>query len=217
MDALNTAHPYLRRVYNLSFINHCCCVCERKWEDTKDIFDFHCTFAVLCTKNMISMPLAVHTACRSVFESKVKKMLENFSILRPIGSTLSTKDCEHANRLLTGLCCKTCKAVEYYKTKHGMCKNCRAVLYCSTDCQQDDWKEHKTKCKSMRSIREEGAICFICSVDASEPFTVSTDLCGSHVEILACSFKCMRKIYEKTRITQSCADPSRRRDPKRHP
>ena len=38
------------------------------------------------------------------------------------------------------------------------CSMCRNVLYCSRDCQQKDWREHKKKCKDLAArLKEEEA------------------------------------------------------------
>ena len=39
--------------------------------------------------------------------------------------------------------CNFCKARE---NKMDCCSKCKIVLYCSKDCQINDWGEHKTKC-----------------------------------------------------------------------
>ncbi|KAK7084473.1 hypothetical protein SK128_012411 [Halocaridina rubra] len=38
--------------------------------------------------------------------------------------------------------CEICK-----KAAKQFCSSCRAVFYCSRECQKEDWKTHKIKCK----------------------------------------------------------------------
>ena len=36
-----------------------------------------------------------------------------------------------------------------------LCKGCRSVWYCDAECQKNDWKHHKPKCKAARKERKE--------------------------------------------------------------
>jgi len=46
--------------------------------------------------------------------------------------------------------CSFCGAPETQTLKHKRCSQCKQVLYCSQDCQRNDWKKgHKHVCKQL--------------------------------------------------------------------
>lgn len=44
---------------------------------------------------------------------------------------------------------KHCYGCESTDKPLKMCKGCMMVSYCSTGCQREHWKEHKSKCKRL--------------------------------------------------------------------
>jgi ankyrin repeat protein len=49
------------------------------------------------------------------------------------------------------VCCQTCdaNAAEVPSGKLSLCGKCKAVSYCSRECQLEDWREHKLVCKHL--------------------------------------------------------------------
>lgn len=47
--------------------------------------------------------------------------------------------------------CVLCKTV-CAATSASLCSGCKAVRYCSRECQKQDWKEHKEICKAIRRL-----------------------------------------------------------------
>jgi len=46
--------------------------------------------------------------------------------------------------------CSFCSSPEGATLKHKRCSQCKQRLYCSTDCQRNDWKKsHKNECKTL--------------------------------------------------------------------
>lgn len=43
--------------------------------------------------------------------------------------------------------CRTCSDCEPVNTKYLVCSRCRIARYCSTDCQRENWRDHKEYCK----------------------------------------------------------------------
>ena len=43
--------------------------------------------------------------------------------------------------------CFTCKK-KFFELKK--CGNCLSILYCSKECQRNDWKRHKLECKEKK-------------------------------------------------------------------
>ena len=51
-------------------------------------------------------------------------------------------------------CCNQCQRLEDpAEGKFKYCKLCRKVCYCSKDCQDADWGDHKIECRSLRQAR----------------------------------------------------------------
>jgi hypothetical protein len=50
---------------------------------------------------------------------------------------------------------KTCKVCAFYLFKQfKQCSKCKAVVYCSRDCQVMDWPTHKSACKEFRHKKQ---------------------------------------------------------------
>ena len=50
--------------------------------------------------------------------------------------------------------CNRCKMVELpAKGKMKFCKKCKKVCYCSKECQEADWVDHKLVCRTLQSMR----------------------------------------------------------------
>ena len=47
-----------------------------------------------------------------------------------------------------GTVCNSCGLI---KPETFRCSGCKAIRYCSKECQKDDWLEHKDFCKSLRT------------------------------------------------------------------
>uniref|UniRef100_A0A6C0BQ00 MYND-type domain-containing protein n=1 Tax=viral metagenome TaxID=1070528 RepID=A0A6C0BQ00_9ZZZZ len=56
---------------------------------------------------------------------------------------------EEQKRKITRLGCKSQRTCERCPSKSNLrrCGRCQAVVYCSRDCQKDDWPQHKTYCR----------------------------------------------------------------------
>ncbi|KAL8618849.1 hypothetical protein ACOMHN_000856 [Nucella lapillus] len=64
------------------------------------------------------------------------------------GAKTSDGDSESGSSPEPGDTCKNCKCKgQSFKT----CSRCSAVTYCSKDCQRNDWKVHKKKCRRMEN------------------------------------------------------------------
>ena len=60
-----------------------------------------------------------------------------------------TNQQENQGRALFKLC-SFCSSPEGDAIKHKQCSQCKQRLYCSTDCQRNDWKKgHKAECKVL--------------------------------------------------------------------
>jgi hypothetical protein len=56
--------------------------------------------------------------------------------------------------------CEKCRRTRKDKeTKFKHCSRCKSIIYCSVECQRDDWKEHKEKCKTDAEISTEHGPC----------------------------------------------------------
>lgn len=49
--------------------------------------------------------------------------------------------------------CNYCHKTEE-KEKFKRCSRCKKVLYCSKECQKEDWKKHKIECEKIVELRE---------------------------------------------------------------
>ena len=51
-------------------------------------------------------------------------------------------------------CCSTCGAAASADTKLRKCAGCKAVRYCSTECQKAHWRAHRPACLAARGQQE---------------------------------------------------------------
>lgn len=58
-------------------------------------------------------------------------------------------------RLVATIGCRRCKRLPQSGQTFSRCSGCKEVQYCSTDCQRDDWKEHKKFCQILRIASSE--------------------------------------------------------------
>ena len=54
--------------------------------------------------------------------------------------------------------CCGCEVAETKKKKHLLCSRCKAIRYCSKECQRSHWQEHKGMCKAIPSNAYGGSI-----------------------------------------------------------
>jgi len=54
-----------------------------------------------------------------------------------------------AQRRMESRVCGSCKRKENLGETFKKCGGCHSVLYCSVDCQKNDWKEHRLRCKKV--------------------------------------------------------------------
>ncbi len=86
------------------------------------------------------------------WENKRKSLKENFELVDEIvisdiiGKTENIKLTSNIKSDFFN-CGKCWKNFKYHNITAKMCSACKNVYYCSTDCQQQDWGEHKKKCK----------------------------------------------------------------------
>jgi len=59
-----------------------------------------------------------------------------------------------ASELLRRCALASCGALEAHKAHFSRCSACKAVVYCSKDCQLADWPAHKKACKAARKAAE---------------------------------------------------------------
>jgi len=50
--------------------------------------------------------------------------------------------------------CLNCRSLAAAGTKSRLCEGCRAVSFCSKDCQRANWPSHKDRCKASAAARE---------------------------------------------------------------
>ena len=46
----------------------------------------------------------------------------------------------------------SCFNIEIGNSKFGKCARCKRLAYCSKSCQKQDWKMHKSECRSAEVI-----------------------------------------------------------------
>jgi hypothetical protein len=62
---------------------------------------------------------------------------------------------EHDTRLRNPTACMTCgKQEREGDPVHQLCSRCKSAVYCSRECQKEDWKNHKGRCKKLVKERE---------------------------------------------------------------
>jgi len=82
---------------------------------------------------------------RFVKEAKASRSsLESSSGFRELGRLIP----DHVAPPAVNLECEHCKR---QRTKLHMCSGCRAVWYCSPECQKQDWKDHRPVCKAAKA------------------------------------------------------------------
>lgn len=83
-----------------------------------------------------------------VFEKKCKgpMNLEIFDPERPLFVISKSPKVFYTenNELKTGVLCANCRNVQ--KEKRKQCSRCKSAVYCSQECQQKHWKDHKKEC-----------------------------------------------------------------------
>jgi hypothetical protein len=78
---------------------------------------------------------AIQTQLISYTKNYARTAIHLQRTLKAVGST------EHS------LCCNKCKVKESEDKKFLKCGRCEGVVYCSKECQKNDWAEHKAVCK----------------------------------------------------------------------
>jgi hypothetical protein len=49
---------------------------------------------------------------------------------------------------------RSCKLCGNHTSKMYHCSICTSVSYCSKECQEKDWKDHKTQCKRLVELKQ---------------------------------------------------------------
>ena len=80
---------------------------------------------------------------------EIKKREEERDTLMP--QTFSDASAEERRTVRTVLTCYNCLKEEAFEGEFSKCGRCRVVVYCSKECQIENWeKEHKKECKKLR-------------------------------------------------------------------
>ena len=63
---------------------------------------------------------------------------------------------EFRKRIIVNLTCICCGSFESIggRDKHNLCGGCGNALYCSKECQNEHWGEHKNRCKEIRKLKK---------------------------------------------------------------
>ena len=93
---------------------------------------------------------------------------------------------------------KICKACQNQSKQVELCKNCRAIYYCSVKCQRQDWPQHKKDCSSLQHIRNSdvSGASRVCNLDVCRIQSDTAKICGGCRSVYYCNITCQRKDWK---------------------
>lgn len=69
---------------------------------------------------------------------------------------LNEEEIKQRNRIVKNMnknkCCSNCSSVGGKNGKLLSCSGCSVVFYCGSQCQKDDWRNHKKDCQMLRNL-----------------------------------------------------------------
>ena len=109
-----------------------------------------------------AITVSFHEQCTSTFGGIRDKLVDR----TPLTLDALTKMSPDVLQKLTNKCfeshtpngsfCRNCFVAEQKQAIFPVCSACRTVSYCSTECQNLDWKEHKLKCVDRSKKKYDG-------------------------------------------------------------
>ena len=92
---------------------------------------------------------------------------------------------------------KMCKGCQNPSKQLALCKNCRAIYYCSVKCQRQDWPKHKKDCSSLQHIRNNAiGASRVCNLDECRVQSDTAQTCGRCRSVYYCNITCQRKDWK---------------------
>lgn len=103
-------------------------------------------FAALDIKNAlseISQPLPSYPILESALHSSPQLPVNVYMLIPRVNFIRGRPECAGGSCTRTG---------EQTKANLSMCSQCQTIRYCSKECQQSDWRNHKLACKMLKAF-----------------------------------------------------------------
>jgi hypothetical protein len=150
MEGLQDVHPAIL----LALARHKerrCIQCNGHLEHREMCFKVNVCVPVFGREDVFVFSPQGHERCLKGYLKEVYPILIKYA---SVGPEVSNQVILNAKKLLTGLCCCHCSAIEYQKEKFAKCSGCKSVLYCGVECQKADWTaNHKKECARLKDLQ----------------------------------------------------------------
>jgi len=145
-------HRHRWEGYSMSVENYS----GREWMPLVDLYHEQMRKWEFPYDDLLFRPLAMFHIPDSMVENLdlEKAEMANLKLKHSIGADSPywvTNDDSHRYNDRYGNLCMTCGKVGNSRNKMKACAKCKTAFYCSKECQQKDWKDHKKYCKLWRS------------------------------------------------------------------